>query len=166
MGSHWTGTSHHWQGGPCPHLVGLCGEIAYSRRTGQDIDRRILSKGDHADFTGVEVKTSRWAGRDIELKVKQYEYQKKHPVGYVLARLHRPFKVEFIGSIFREDFERFKYARKHTTILNWCVQGDDLIWGLLIQENKGARIVPFQKAGDNLGDNLVDTPLDINYTRP
>lgn len=128
-----------------PHILGIAGEIAYAALTNQKVDEEIYkeNKGDLMDFDGIEIKTSTFTGEDIELKIPPAEYKRKHPRAYVLARIDDEYKkVEFIGSISREKFDRIKYEKKHI-INNLCVVGSSMSKGLAFVEDGVLKIVKF-----------------------
>lgn len=128
-----------------PHILGLCGEIAYARLTNKKIDENIYSHGDDTDFNGIEVKTSTYMKEDIELKIPETEFHIKTPLAYVLARVDKKLtKVEFIGSISRQKFEKIKYDKCHTIIKNYCVTGNMMKKGLAFIEDNTLKIVYFQ----------------------
>lgn len=109
-----------------PHFLGLLGEMAYALTTGQKVDTNIYSVRDRGfDVGDVEVKTSTWNGPTIELKIKQKEFETKHPSKYVLARASETeFNIiELIGQITREDFDRYKIAKQYkpTNPVNYIV---------------------------------------------
>lgn len=109
-----------------PHFLGLLGEMAYALVTNQKVDTKIYSVRDSGfDVGNVEVKTSTWNGSNIELKIKQREFETKCPAKYVLARANETnFNViELIGQITREDFNRFKIAKQYkpTNPVNYIV---------------------------------------------
>ena len=128
-----------------PHILGVCGEIAYSNITKRPIDENIYAKGDESDFNGIDVKTSTWRGDDIELKVKMSEFIRKHPIAYVLARIDEDYTiVEFIGSISRQKFDKIKYIKKHKFVENYCVSGNQIRKGLAFVEDNTLKISDFQ----------------------
>jgi hypothetical protein len=122
------------------HFTGLLGEFAYQSITDKKVDLRILAGGDDMDFQGVEVKCSTWLGKDIELKIKVQEYNRKFPKAYVLARVRDNNSVEFIGSITRERFDKIKYLKRHTLFDNWCALGEDLD-KYIIEYDKDGKII-------------------------
>ena len=107
------------------HQDGVMGEMAFSKLTGLNMDMNIRQSGDRADFEisgrRIEIKTSNFAGPDIELKVVTEEYKRKPMDYYVLARLMKNSAylyegevfVEFIGKISRKDFNLRKQLKQY-----------------------------------------------------
>ena len=109
-----------------PHVIGIIGEYAWGKHTGQPIDEVIYKVRDFEDFNGEEVKTTTYFGSgEPELKIKIGEFKDKAPKRYILARtdktkaLHalnsgaESIFVELLGQITREDFEEKKKVKKY-----------------------------------------------------
>ena len=114
-----------------PHFLGLLGEIAYAAMVGKKIDTVIYSVRDRGfDVGNAEIKTSTWHGNDIELKIKQKEFHTKHPDNYVLVRVNEHYftRVELIGQIKREDFDKYKTTKQYgpNNPINYVVGVDRL----------------------------------------
>jgi hypothetical protein len=128
-----------------PHILGICAEIAYAKITNRKLDENLYAIGDNSDFDGIEIKTSTWRGIDIELKVKISEFNRKHPMAYVLARIDKDYTtVEFVGSISRQKFDKIKYIKKHKFVENYCVSGNQIRKGLAFVEDNILKISDFQ----------------------
>lgn len=111
------------------HNIGMLGEIAIGKRMGWSVDRSLSTKGDKADFPGVEVKTrSNTASADRQLLVKCQEYSRKFPKFYVLCWVDvmNPKEVHVIGMISRERFDLLKVRRKVKGNDVWMVLGCEL----------------------------------------
>ena len=98
------------------HFLGVLGEMAWAKVSGDDIDREIYSVRDSGqDFDGVEVKMVTYAGVDEpELKITAKELlERTPPKMYVLCQLVADSnKINVLGTISREDFEaKAKYKR-------------------------------------------------------
>jgi hypothetical protein len=99
-----------------PHFLGLLGEIAYAAMVGKKIDTKIYSIRDSGfDVGNAEIKTATRIGNDIELKIKQKEFHTKRPDNYVLVRVNEHYftRVELIGQISREDFDKYKTTKQY-----------------------------------------------------
>ncbi len=123
-----------------PHIIGALAEIAYSKAVNKPMDEEIYDHGDKTDFNGIEIKATTWDGIDPELIIKQKEYNKKSPLAYVLIRIDKDYKtgkIEFIGSISRERFDKLKYERTHKYSPNYCVKGSELAKGIAIINSEG-----------------------------
>jgi hypothetical protein len=113
-----------------PHFVGILGEMAYSKKSGVSLDRKIYKiRDDGKDFTikgkKVEIRALTYQGDgEPELKIKQSEYLRKKCDLYVLVRVDVVKKtVEILGEITFEDFDKKKKAKKYGKYypLNWVV---------------------------------------------
>ena len=110
-----------------PHTIGLIGEMAYAKFTGEKIDEEIYAVRDKGqDFNKVEVKTITYFGDgEPELKIKQKEFETKNPEVYVLARVNKSklSSVELLGKISRENFDKNKIAKRYGRFNpdNWIV---------------------------------------------
>ena len=110
-----------------PHTIGLIGEMAYAKFTGEKIDEEIYALRDKGqDFNKVEVKTITYFGDgEPELKIKQKEFEAKNPEVYVLARVDKKklVSVELLGKISRKDFDKNKIAKRYGRFNpdNWIV---------------------------------------------
>lgn len=110
-----------------PHIIGLIGEIAYSKLTGEKIDETIYAVRDKGqDFHQVEVKTITYFGEgEPELKIKQKEFETKSPKMYVLARVDKKKldSVELLGIISRDEFNKKKVSKRYGRFNpdNWIV---------------------------------------------
>lgn len=110
-----------------PHTIGLIGEMAYAKFTGEKIDEEIYAVRDKGqDFHKVEVKTITYFGDgEPELKIKQKEFETKNPEIYILARVdkNKLGSVELLGKISRENFDRNKVAKRYGRFNpdNWIV---------------------------------------------
>ena len=111
------------------HTIGLIGELAYSKFSGESIDENIYSKNPDPkgqDFENLEIKTITYFGSgEPELKITQKEYATKTPKLYVLARTdkNKLESVELLGRISRENFDKLKVAKKYGRFhpSNWIV---------------------------------------------
>ena len=119
---------HAGKGREFPHILGVGGEIAHSIYFGLTLDEDFYAGGDEFDFGGLlEVKTATWLGQDVHLKVKVFEFERKKPKSYSLARVSKSLSwVEIIGYINREDFERKKVLRNYGYEDNYTVGVSDL----------------------------------------
>jgi hypothetical protein len=110
-----------------PHTIGLIGEMAYAKFTGEKIDEEIYAIRDKGqDFNKVEVKTITYFGDgEPELKIKQKEFETKNPETYILARVDKKklSSVELLGSISRKNFDENKIAKRYGRFNpdNWIV---------------------------------------------
>lgn len=110
-----------------PHTIGLIGELAYAKHTGEKIDETIYAVRDKGqDFDRVEVKTITYFGEgEPELKIKQKEFDTKTPEVYVLVRVDKEklSQVELLGKISRKDFNKKKIAKRYGRFNpdNWIV---------------------------------------------
>lgn len=110
-----------------PHTIGLIGEMAYAKFTGEKIDETIYAVRDKGqDFYKVEVKTITYFGEgEPELKIKQKEFETKSPETYILARVDKKklSSVELLGKISREEFDKTKVAKRYGRYNpdNWVV---------------------------------------------
>jgi len=110
-----------------PHTIGLIGEMAYAKFTGEKIDEEIYAIRDKGqDFNKVEVKTITYFGDgEPELKIKQKEFETKNPETYILARVEKKklSSVELLGSISRKNFDENKIAKRYGRFNpdNWIV---------------------------------------------
>jgi hypothetical protein len=110
-----------------PHIIGLIGEMAYAKFIGEKIDETIYAVRDKGqDFHKVEVKTITYFGEgEPELKIKQKEFETKHPETYILARVDNKklSSVELLGKISREEFNKIKVAKRYGRFNpdNWIV---------------------------------------------
>jgi len=110
-----------------PHIIGLIGEMAYAKHTGEKIDEEIYAVRDKGqDFHKVEVKTITYFGDgEPELKIKQKEFETKSPETYILARVDKKklSSVELLGRISREEFDKSKVAKRYGRFNpdNWVV---------------------------------------------
>jgi hypothetical protein len=110
-----------------PHTIGLIGEMAYAKFTGEKIDEEIYAVRDKGqDFNKVEVKTITYFGDgEPELKIKQKEFETKNPETYILARVDKKklSSVELLGSISRKNFDENKIAKRYGRFNpdNWIV---------------------------------------------
>jgi len=110
-----------------PHTIGLIGEMAYAKFTGEKIDEDIYAIRDKGqDFNKVEVKTITYFGDgEPELKIKQKEFETKNPETYILARVDKKklSSVELLGSISRKNFDENKIAKRYGRFNpdNWIV---------------------------------------------
>lgn len=100
------------------HFIGLLGEAAYAKHTGQEVDRAIYAVRDGGeDFPSLEVKTITYRGKgEPELKIPVGEFAARDTVEtYVLARANTddPQKVELLGKIDREQFEQIAKIKKY-----------------------------------------------------
>ena len=101
-----------------PHTVGLFGEVAYAKLKGLKVNTLIYPVRDGGeDFKNIEVKTITYYGPgEPELKIPLKEYAKrKPPMLYVLCRvdLKKPNRVEVLGEITRENFDKKKVQKKY-----------------------------------------------------
>jgi hypothetical protein len=111
------------------HTIGLIGELAYSKFSGESIDENIYSSNPDPkgqDFENLEIKTITYFGSgEPELKITQKEYATKTPKLYVLARTdkNKLGSVELLGRISREKFDKLKVAKKYGRFhpSNWIV---------------------------------------------
>lgn len=110
-----------------PHTIGLIGELAYAKFSGEEIDETIYAIRDKGqDFNKIEVKTITYFGDgEPELKIKQKEFEAKNPEVYILARVDKKklHEVELLGKISREDFSKKKMAKRYGRFNpdNWIV---------------------------------------------
>jgi hypothetical protein len=110
-----------------PHTIGLIGEIAYAKFTGEKIDEEIYAVRDKGqDFNKVEVKTITYFGDgEPELKIKQKEFETKNPETYILVRVDKKklSSVELLGKISRKNFDENKTAKRYGRFNpdNWIV---------------------------------------------
>ena len=110
-----------------PHTIGLIGEMAYAKFSGEKIDEEIYAIRDKGkDFNQVEVKTITYFGDgEPELKIKQKEFETKNPENYVLARVDkkRLDSVELLGIISKDEFDKQKVAKRYGRYNpdNWIV---------------------------------------------
>jgi len=110
-----------------PHTIGLIGEMAYAKFTGEKIDEEIYAVRDKGqDFHKVEVKTITYFGEgEPELKIKQKEFETKNPEFYILARVdkNKLSSVELLGKISRENFNKNKVPKRYGRFNpdNWIV---------------------------------------------
>ena len=110
-----------------PHTIGLIGEMAYAKFSGEEIDEEIYAVRDKGqDFNKVEVKTITYFGDgEPELKIKQKEFETKSPETYILARVDKKklSSVELLGKISREEFNKIKVAKRYGRFNpdNWVV---------------------------------------------
>lgn len=104
-----------------PHFLGLVGEYAWSKYSGEPLDETIYAVRDGGeDFKGVEVKTITYMGAgEPELKITQKEYEaRKKPNKYVLVRFDLKSKVvEILGTITRYMFDKEKVSKKYGRFL-------------------------------------------------
>lgn len=111
------------------HTIGLIGELAYSKFSGESIDENIYSRNPDPkgqDFENLEIKTITYFGSgEPELKITQKEYATKNPKLYVLARVNKSNldSVELLGRITRTKFDKVKVAKKYGRFhpSNWIV---------------------------------------------
>ena len=100
-----------------PHFLGLVGEYAWSKYSGEPVDEEIYSVRDGGeDFKGIEVKTITYTGKgEPELKITQKEYEaRKKPKKYVLVRFDiKNQEVEILGTITRYMFDKKKKKKKY-----------------------------------------------------
>lgn len=110
-----------------PHTIGLIGEMAYAKFSGEEIDEKIYAVRDKGqDFNQVEVKTITYFGEgEPELKIKQKEFETKKPETYILARVDKKelCSVELLGKISRKEFIKNKVAKRYGRFNpdNWIV---------------------------------------------
>jgi hypothetical protein len=110
-----------------PHTIGLIGEMAYAKFTGEKIDGTIYAVRDKGqDFHKIEIKTITYFGDgEPELKIKQKEFETKSPETYILARVDKKklLSVELLGKISREEFNKIKVAKRYGRFNpdNWVV---------------------------------------------
>jgi len=110
-----------------PHTIGLIGEIAYAKFSGEEIDEEIYAVRDKGqDFHKVEIKTITYFGEgEPELKIKQKEFETKNPETYILVRVDKKelHSVELLGKISREEFDKSKVAKRYGRYNpdNWVV---------------------------------------------
>jgi hypothetical protein len=110
-----------------PHTIGLIGELAYAKFSGEEIDETIYSIRDKGqDFHQVEIKTITYFGEgEPELKIKQKEFEAKNPKTYILARVDKKklHLVELLGKISRDQFDKDKVAKRYGRYNpdNWVV---------------------------------------------
>jgi hypothetical protein len=110
-----------------PHTIGLIGEMAYAKFTGEKIDEEIYAVRDKGqDFHKIEIKTITYFGEgEPELKIKQKEFETKNPETYILARVdkNKLSSVELLGEISREEFDKNKKAKRYGKFNpdNWVV---------------------------------------------
>jgi len=118
-----------------PGEIGIRTELAYSKLTGLPMNMAIYRyHGDPYDFgtkdMPIELKTSTHIGNDVELKVKQDEYEKKISLIYIGAQINKNNMnlVKFLGCISREKLDRIKYEKQYfeNGPLNWVCQATDL----------------------------------------
>ena len=99
------------------HFLGLVGEYAWSKHTGEELDTKIYSVRDSGqDFKGIEVKTITYMGPgEAELKITQKEYEeRKPPKKYVLCRFDtKNVEIEILGTITRYMFDKKKTSKKY-----------------------------------------------------
>ena len=111
------------------HTIGLIGELAYSKFSGESIDENIYFKNPDPkgqDFENLEIKTITYFGSgEPELKITQKEYLAKNPKLYVLARVNKNKldSVELLGRISRVKFDKLKVEKKYGRFYpsNWIV---------------------------------------------
>ena len=100
-----------------PHTVGLIGEYAWGKHTGQKIDSSIYDvRDDGEDFAGTEVKTITYTGSgEPELKIKKSEFLSKTPQLYVLARVNQDnlHQVHLLATISRKNFDSLKKEKQY-----------------------------------------------------
>jgi tagatose-1,6-bisphosphate aldolase len=110
-----------------PHTIGVIGEMAYAKFSGEKIDETIYAIRDKGeDFNKIEVKTITYFGDgEPELKIKQKEFETKKPEIYILARVDKKnlASVELLGKISRENFNKHKLAKRYGRFNpdNWIV---------------------------------------------
>lgn len=110
-----------------PHTIGLIGELAYAKFSGEEIDETIYSVRDKGqDFHKIEIKTITYFGDgEPELKIKQKEFETKSPETYILIRVDKKklSSVELLGKISREEFDKNKVAKRYGRFNpdNWVV---------------------------------------------
>ena len=110
-----------------PHTIGLIGEMAYAKFSGESIDEEIYSVRDKGqDFHETEIKTITYFGEgEPELKIKQKEFETKSPKTYILARVDKKKldSIELLGKISRKDFIKNKVAKRYGRFNpdNWIV---------------------------------------------
>lgn len=98
-----------------PHYIGVIGELAWSKYSGQPIDMEIYKVRDSGtDFNGVEVKTITYNGSgEPELKIKVEEFHSKTPEIYVLAHFDLKKTVTLLGRVTRDAFDKHKKKKKY-----------------------------------------------------
>jgi len=135
-----------------PHQIGAACELIYGEITSQEPDLNFYELGDKTDFNGVEIKGATFSGKDIELKIKVSEYNKKKDTrAYILCRSDEKLTfVEFIGCISRERFDKLKVPKKYrlkregdkiilkkNAPLNWVVPAKELKKSLVVIKKEG-----------------------------
>jgi len=97
-----------------PHQIGAHGEHAYSKHFRKKMDDSLKAGGDSGDFDNGDVEVKTTTGNP-KLMVRVREYAKKRPKKYVLAKLDVGdwSKVELVGEITREDFDKHKKFGNH-----------------------------------------------------
>jgi len=109
---------HRWY----PHMIGLLGEMAFSKITGMPINEEIYAGGDRGDFGTLEIKTRMCKDRNPLLIVKKREWERKSPKRYILMRLDpSQEEAEVLGWISRGEFDELKsplflYGREVYTV--------------------------------------------------
>ena len=101
-----------------PHTIGVLGELAWSKYSGQEIDSNIYSVRDSGeDFPRTEVKSITYTGKgEPELKIKKTEYEsRKPPALYVLVQINKKYlnKAQILGTISRASFDELKKEKQY-----------------------------------------------------
>jgi len=110
-----------------PHIIGVFGEMAYSKLIDEPIDTNIYAVRDSGeDFAGTEVKTITYFGSgEPELKIPHKEYKARNVQTYVLARIDKKdlAKIELLGRISRNEFEKKRVSKQYGPNYpeNWVV---------------------------------------------
>lgn len=111
-----------------PHIIGVLGELAYSKYCGEQIDSNIYSIRDSGeDFNGIEIKTITYFGSgEPELKIPKTEYKVRNKINlYVLSRIDssKLYDVELLGKITKENFDKLKVSKQYNKNYpeNWVV---------------------------------------------
>ena len=101
-----------------PHIIGVLGELAWAKFSGQEIDTKIYAVRDSGeDFPHVEVKSITYIGRgEPELKIKKTEYEARTPPSlYVLVKINKKYlnKAQILGTISRASFDEQKKEKQY-----------------------------------------------------
>ena len=111
-----------------PHIIGVLGELAYSKICNESIDENIYSVRDSGeDFKGIEVKAITYFGSgEPELKIPKQEYKTRTKIEtYVLVRINNQnlSNIEVLGKISRNEFDKRKVSKQYGANYpeNWVV---------------------------------------------
>jgi hypothetical protein len=111
-----------------PHIIGVLGEMAYSKVYKKSMDTNIYAVRDGGeDFPGIEIKAITYFGNgEPELKIPKQEYKTRTKINtYVLVRVDKDDLscVELLGKISRKEFDKKKISKQYSINYpeNWVV---------------------------------------------